>query len=282
MSFKRYINSKDSAQSFMLVIYFVLMSLCLSACSVKPDLDKNHSDTPEETIVEQKEKDANHSGQTLATNVVQDHLQPSTNLYLQQQIDNPISIGKDVQKDYQQALILMTEGKWQQAQNLFEQVILKQPNLSGIYVNQAIIAKQHDKLDDAQLLLTKAIEINSFNLYAHHLQGQVYRLQGEFEKSEQSYIAALAIWPDFAEAHASMAILLELYRGRLLEAHTHYRAYLMLKPEDEEVKRWLAGLEIKIKRAGLELPKAEKVKVTQINMQSMDKKSLDVRELDND
>ena len=133
-------------------------------------------------------------------------------------------------------------------------MILKQPKLSGSYVNKAIIAKQHGKLDEAQLLLAKAIEVNSLNLYAHHLQGQIYRLQGLFEKSEQSYLAALAIWPDFAQAHASMAILLELYRGRLLEAYAHYRTYLTLKPDDEEVKRWLAGLEIKIKRAGLELP----------------------------
>ena len=116
-------------------------------------------------------------------------------------------------------------------------------------------------------------------MYAHHLQGKVYRLQGQFDKAEQSYLAALAIWPDFTDAQASMAILLELYRGRLLDAHSYYRSYLLLNSDDEEVKRWQAGLEIKIKRAGLAMPIVEQIESSIIKLSaelpSDDKKVID-------
>jgi len=279
MSFKRYINSLYSAQSFKFVIRAILISFCLSACSATPELEKNNNDLSEKTSLEQSEIATVQAGDVRSKGIEQPHIVPAKNLYLQQQLDSPIIIAKMVQKDYQQALTLMKESKWQQAQVLFDQIILKQPNLSGSYVNKAIIAKQHRRFDEAQLLLAKAIEVNSLNLYAHHLQGQIYRLQGAFEKSEQSYLAALTIWPDFSEVHASMAILLELYRGRLIEAHAYYRAYLTLKPDDEEVKRWLAGLEIKIKRAGLALPSEEKISSIQESVQITDKKITAEKEL---
>jgi len=279
MSFKRYINSLYSAQSFKFVIRAILISFCLSACSATPELETNNSDLSEKTSLEQSEIATVQAGDVPSKGIEQPHIVPAKNLYLQQQLDSPIIIAKTVQKDYQQALTLMKESKWQQAQVLFDQIILKQPNLSGSYVNKAIIARQHRRFDEAQSLLAKAIEVNSLNLYAYHLQGQIYRLQGSFEKSEQSYLAALAIWPDFSEVHASMAILLELYRGRLIEAHAYYRAYLTLKPDDEEVKRWLAGLEIKIKRAGLELPSEEKISSIQESGKITDKKITAEKEL---
>nr|WP_252730686.1 tetratricopeptide repeat protein [Colwellia sp. E2M01] len=151
----------------------------------------------------------------------------------------------------------MKNKKWQQANALFDTVIFNQPNLSGSYVNKAIIAQQQGDLAAAQTLLNTAIGINKLNLHAHHLQGQIYREQGKFVEAEQSYLAALDIWPDFSDAQLSMAILLELYRGRLIEAHGYYTSYLLLNSDDEEVKRWQAGLEIKITRAGLEVPVVE-------------------------
>jgi tetratricopeptide (TPR) repeat protein len=278
MLFKQYINSLESVQSFKLVIKVILISLCVSACSATPDREDNNH-LPEEKLLKQEEISIEPIADTPSRQVEQSNRVPAKNLFLQQQLDSPVIIAEAVEKDYQQALTLMKESKWQQAQTIFEQVILAQPNLSGSYVNKAIIAKHHNKLDEAQSLLTKAIEVNSLNLYAHHLQGQVYRLQGSFEKSEQSYLAALTIWPDFPEAHASMAILLELYRGRLLEAYRYYRSYLMLKPDDKEVQRWLAGLEIKIKRAGLTLPTEEELSSTLEGEQSTDKKLIELKEL---
>jgi tetratricopeptide (TPR) repeat protein len=244
----------DIAKSTQVVVIAITLSLWLSACSSKPTVDESQKNiTPAPLITDE--------GGELSQPV------SVINLYLQQQANEPVTVPANVLKDYQQAISLMKDKKWQQAQSLFDQVILAQPQLSGSYVNKAIIAKHQGKLIEAQVLLDKAITANNLNLYAHHLQGKVYRLQGQFDKAETSYLAALAIWPDFAEAHASMGVLLELYRGRLLDAHGYYRSYLLLNSDDEEVKRWQAGLEIKIKRAGLEVPTVEEVAATLVEPQ---------------
>ena len=262
MLFKLFINATGgfhifhATKSVVMVIFF---SLWLSACS-STDGDNSQENikktllTSDEDIVKKsitKEGDAEKE-------ITQSKKKPAINLYLKQQINEPVAIPANVLKNYQEAISLMTDKKWQQAELLFDQVILAQPQLSGSYVNKAIIAKQHGKLIEAQILLNKAIAANNLNLYAYHLQGKIYRIQGQFDLAEQSYLAALAIWPDFAEAQASMGVLLELYRGRLLDAYGFYRSYLLLRSDDVEVKRWQAGLEIKIKRAGLEIPIVEK------------------------
>lgn len=178
----------------------------------------------------------------------------AVNKYIAQQATNKVAIPQAIVDKYQQALALMNQKKWPQAQLLLDEVIVAQPQLSGAYVNKAIIYREQQDFTQAQILLSKAIAINALNLYAHHIQGQIYRLQGNFVLAEKSYQTALAIWPDYAPAHLDMAILLELYRGRLLDAYRYYSSYLQLNGNDEEAQRWLAGLEINIKRAGLELP----------------------------
>lgn len=251
------------------LISCIFISGCTSTSDVEPLNNGEVSQQPEKIANEEHSDNdllvrGDNSG-SLKSNSGKSTVSKVINLYLQQQSNNPITVPEYVLEDYHQAIILMKAKKWSQAETLFDQVITAEPNLSGSYINKAIIAKQQGNLLAAQGLVSKAIEINKLNLYAHHLQGKIYRLQGQFDKAEQSYLAALAIWPNFPDAQASMAILLELYRGRLLDAHTYYQAYLVLKPEDEEVKRWLAGLEIKIKRAGLIIPSSDKVTHEQVN-----------------
>jgi tetratricopeptide (TPR) repeat protein len=178
-----------------------------------------------------------------------------SNVYLEQAQQRLRDVPVPVLTKYQRALLLMKNKAWPAAEKLFDQILVSQPQLSGAYVNKALIAFNKDDLDHANDSLNKALAINSKNPYAHQLQGQVARLKGQFVQAEKSYLAALTIWPDYPEAQINLAILLELYRGRLLDARKYYISYLALRPDDEQVQRWLAGVELKIKRAGLTLPK---------------------------
>lgn len=283
MLFKLFTNANGGHQVWQVikaVVMTISLTLWLSACSSKPIEHKSQEKsvkTAESSVKEITTKKSKNQVDEVASKTA-----PAINRYLQQQTNNPVTVPAHVLNDYQQAISLMKDKKWSQAEVLFDQVIIAQPQLSGSYVNKAIIAKEQGKLLTAQVLLNKAIAANSLNLYAHHLQGKVYRLQGQFDQAEQSYLAAIAIWPDFAEVHASMAILLELYRGRLLDAHRYYSSYLLLNSDDEEVKRWLAGLEIKIKRAGLAVPIAvPKLVEAQLNEESVELNSNDEQVIDN-
>ncbi len=170
------------------------------------------------------------------------------NLYLEQQANSKVSAASAA--NFKAALTLMHAKKWQKAQQLLDKIIAQQPELSGSYVNKALIFMQQKQLVAANEQLIKAITANPLNPYAHNLQGQIARLQGNFSLAEKSYRQALTIWPQYSQAQLNMAILLELYRGQLVNAKKHYQAYLKIKPQDKQVQRWLAGLNIKIKRAG--------------------------------
>jgi len=186
------------------------------------------------------------------------------NAYLEQEKRLMSEVPNDVIITYQQALLLMGQHEWQAASVLFDHVIAKQPNLSGSYVNQALIltelsklqkqAKRTEQLNAAELWIDKAISVNSLNPYAQYAKGKTLQDKGLFEQAEQRYAEALSIWPNYAQAQLNMAILLELYRGKLLEAYPYYTAYLQQNMDDKQVQRWQAALEIKIKRAGLRLP----------------------------
>jgi tetratricopeptide (TPR) repeat protein len=176
------------------------------------------------------------------------------NLYLEQAQQRLANVPVHVLTQYKQALTLMKKKQWKAAEQLFNQVLLSQPQLSGAYVNKALIAVHQKQLNLANEHLDKALVVNPVNPYAHQLKGRVARLNGQFAQAEISYLEALSIWPEYLEAQINLAILLELYRGRLLDARKYYTAYLVLQPEDAQVQRWLAGVEIKIKRAGLTLP----------------------------
>jgi len=159
------------------------------------------------------------------------------------------------QQNFQTALSLMQAKQWVKAEQLLNKVIAKQPELSGSYVNKALIAMHKKSYQQANQLLSKAISVNASNPYAYNLQGQLARIQGNIYLAEKSYRQALNIWPQYSQAQLNMAILLELYRGQFLAARSYYQSYLKTKPDDKKVQRWLASLEIKMKRAGLPIPK---------------------------
>jgi len=176
------------------------------------------------------------------------------NDYLDQKQQRLANVPSYVITKYKQALTLMTKQEWLKAEKLFNEILVMQPQLSGAYVNKALIAIQQKNFSGANQQIDKALEVNALNPFAYQMKGRVARLTGDFEAAEKSYLKALDIWPEYPEAQVNLAILLELYRGRLLDARKYYLSYLELQADDQQVQRWLAGVEIKIKRAGLVLP----------------------------
>ncbi|WP_298442747.1 tetratricopeptide repeat protein [uncultured Ferrimonas sp.] len=179
---------------------------------------------------------------------------PEANPYLLAQADYLPQIPAAVIANYQQALSAMRAQQWSQARSLLNQVIDVAPQLSGAHLNLALIAIEQQQWDLAASFADSAIRANSGNPYAHQTRGFIASKQGHFVAAEQHYQQALSLWPHYPTAHLNLAILYELYRGELLQAHQHYLAYLALEPSNSQAQRWLASVEIKIKRAGLTLP----------------------------
>jgi tetratricopeptide (TPR) repeat protein len=197
----------------------------------------------------------NKSGELSATeDGIIESAKSKRNGYLDQKKQRLSNVPSYVITKYKQALTFMKNQEWRKAETLFDEILVIHPQLSGAYVNKALIAIEQKNLSGANDQLDKALEVNAMNPYAYQMKGKVARLTGNFELAEKSYLKALDIWPEYPEAQVNLAILLELYRGRLLDARKYYLSYLELQADDQQVQRWLAGVEIKIKRAGLVLP----------------------------
>jgi len=211
-----------------------------------PNLDGMDKDIVD--LVNLKTNDINNSTSSSASST------DNHNVYLEQASQRLADVPASVLSLYQQAISQMKNQQWQAANSLFDKVIAAEPQLSGAYVNKAIIAMDQQQLAQADALLEQAIMVNNSNPYAHQIKANIARLQGQYDKAEQGYLTALTLWPQYPQAQVNLAILLELYRGKLLQARQYYMAYLANQPNDEQAKRWLAGVEIKIQRAGLTLP----------------------------
>jgi tetratricopeptide (TPR) repeat protein len=236
-----------------------LFTVMLSACSTISGTDEAVS--AEEQQAELKkiakalvdetelEKSSTLPDNTLAGDTnQQDGFKPTEQSleYQRKQKQMQQSIPSNVSELYQRALSAMQAEQWQQANDLFSQVIVLSPELSGSYLNQAIIAQKTQQLVLAQEKINQALKVNPISPYAHNLNGVLARQRGEFQVAEQSYLAALNSLPNYADAHLNLAILAELYQGKLVLAQQHYQAYLMIHQEDKQVQRWLAGLSLKL------------------------------------
>ena len=225
---------------------FLFVAVLNTGCSTTPEV---HSKTSE-NITTSKFKKPMLSGQST---------------YLEQEELLMTDVPLSVIETYNQAILLMQQKKWQKALYLLDEVIEKHDNLSGSYINKALIFNklsleqtevkvQLKHFNKSKSLINKAIKVNPFNPYAQYVRGQIFASNGQFQHAEESYAAALSIWPNYPKAQLSMAVLLELFRGKLIEAYQHYSAYLLIESDDKKVKQWHAALAIKIKRSGLSIP----------------------------
>jgi tetratricopeptide (TPR) repeat protein len=243
-----------------LLFTFLIVLVLLQGCSIVDEPTKQQPenlDSIGKDIVDMVDIPANEKQPISDVSAIGSN-HNKQNLYLENIPQHIANIPVQTLEKYKQALVLMKKKQWSGAEILFDEILVVQPQLSGVYVNKALISVHQENLKRANKHVNTALTINPINPYAHQLKGRVSRLNGQFVQAEKSYLEALRIWPEYPEAQLNLAILLELYRGRLLDAQKYYTAYLQLQPKDEQVMRWLAGVNIKIKRAGLSIPEPTK------------------------
>jgi len=148
---------------------------------------------------------------------------------------------------YQEALKLMSEESYAQAEVLFNALVEKQPELTGAYVNLGVIKKNAKQLEPAKKLFLKALEINPNYIDALLQQALIFQDSGEFTKAEDLLRRAEAIQPDHPLVNYNLGVLYELYLQDYPLAIKHYERYVSVsKAEDVEiVKRWIQLLERK-------------------------------------
>ncbi len=116
------------------------------------------------------------------------------------------------------------------------------PGAIAPHIDLGIAYARAGDLDRAEESFGKALAINPDHPVANNELGIVYRRKGRFAEARAAYEKALAISPSFHFAHRNLAILCDLYLVDLGCALTHYEAYSLAVPDDEDAVKWIADL----------------------------------------
>ncbi|HET9607871.1 MAG TPA: tetratricopeptide repeat protein, partial [Nitrospira sp.] len=72
---------------------------------------------------------------------------------------------------------------------------------------------------------------------AHMNLGVIYTSMNKLEEAEQEYEKAVALKPDYAEAHYNLGVFYELHRKDMPRALAQYHKYRNLGGRDDRVER---------------------------------------------
>lgn len=157
-------------------------------------------------------------------------------------------ISGDVQADYETALALFAEQRYDEGVKILEAVVEEAPYLTAPRIDLGIARRRAGDLDAARDSLLKAIELSPEHPVALNELGIVYRKLGRFAEARQSYEAALAVYPGYHYARRNLAILCDLYLADLDCALQNYEAYMTTVPGDDQADIWIADIRQRIGR----------------------------------
>jgi len=154
-----------------------------------------------------------------------------------------------VMDEFDAALAAMNDEDYPRAARLLDEITTAAPDLSGPWANLGVVRAELGDEVGARDAYQRAITLDERNCTAQTGLGILARNAGEFAQAEVHYRACLAADSEFAPAQLDLAILLELYLGRLPDALAAYRQYQAMESEDDpRVSGWIADLERRLAR----------------------------------
>ncbi|VUD68838.1 hypothetical protein TDB9533_04197 [Thalassocella blandensis] len=134
--------------------------------------------------------------------------------------------------------------QWDRAKSILNALSQNDKSLSGPWMMLGDIAMEQNDIDTAKSHYEQAIKVNKQNINAYLKIAKIQREQGQFIPAQNTYTSALAVWPDYPEAHLNLGVLYDIYLNHPIRAQQHMEAYLFLTGwKDEKVKTWLAEVQ---------------------------------------
>ena len=134
----------------------------------------------------------------------------------------------------QKAVALINQGKLQEAEAIYRELISTGTNNHIVYGNLAALCGMQGKLDELIKLLKTALQLNSNYPVAHNNLGNALKKQGDLTAAIASYNNALKLKPNYPDAHINLGICQRM-QGDLTEAIETYRNAISLEPERLEI-----------------------------------------------
>jgi len=151
-------------------------------------------------------------------------------------------------RDFEHAVDMMKNQEYAQAIDLLEKIIEQSPNVTAPYIDIAIAYQHIGKLELAEEHLKTALRMVPEHPVACNEYGLLYRKTGRFAEARAIYENAIARFPDYYPVHRNLGILCDLYLNDQVCALEHYEIYSEARPEDKQVKLWIADLRARLGR----------------------------------
>jgi Tfp pilus assembly protein PilF len=145
-------------------------------------------------------------------------------------------------RNFDRAVNILKNKDYDQAIDIFQKVIEQSPSVTAPYINIAIAYQATGKTEQAEKHLKTALKLFPEHPVVCNEYGLLYRKTGRFAEARAIYEEAIERFPDYYPAHKNLGILCDLYLNDPACALEHYEIYSEAKPEDKQIKLWIAGL----------------------------------------
>ncbi|MGD0768694.1 MAG: tetratricopeptide repeat-containing glycosyltransferase family protein [Tepidisphaeraceae bacterium] len=121
-------------------------------------------------------------------------------------------------------------GRLPEAEQLYRQILARQPAHAGALHNLGMIAHRMGRNDIAVDLIRRSIALGSKHVEAHFNLGNALSDMGQHDEAIAAYRQAIAVKPNYPEAHNNLGSALNK-KGQLDEAIAAYRQAIALNPK---------------------------------------------------
>jgi len=154
-----------------------------------------------------------------------------------------------LQNIFQQARAYHKAEKLSQAENLYNQILLAEPNHPETLHYYGILAQQTGRSEIAFEMISKALNCRPDYIDAHNNLGVLHHDQGKLGEAAASFQRALVLKPDYAEVHNNLGNVLR-DQGKLDEAALSYLWALSLNPNNAKFYNNLGIIRLKQGKLG--------------------------------
>ena len=152
----------------------------------------------------------------------------------------------EINKAIELAFELQNEGKLDQAEEIYKEILEVQPSNIEVYYNLGMIFQDKLQFDKSLFYYRKALALDSNIVDAYFNIGTIFHNTGLFDNAITHYRKALELDPYSADINNNLGIVLK-EKGQLDEAISYYRKALQINPNCADAFNNL-GIVLKEKR----------------------------------